>query len=90
MGIQRFQNIIWNYYKEHGRHFPWRNTTNPYRILVSEVMLQQTQARRIVPKYKLFIKTFPTIEKLSREPITYTPLTNYSENPLELRKLELK
>lgn len=45
---------------------PWRNTKNPYRILVSEVMLQQTQVSRVLPKYKEFLKVFPTLVILAR------------------------
>ncbi len=48
------------------RSFPWRNTTNPYHILVSEIMLQQTQASRVVEKYKEFIKKYPSFKKLSK------------------------
>lgn len=54
------------YYKKHGRHsLPWRNTKSPYHILVSEIMLQQTQVERVVPKYYSFLKRFPTVEKLA-------------------------
>lgn len=45
---------------------PWRRTKNPYRILVSEVMLQQTQAPRVVPKYQSFLRRFPTAEALAK------------------------
>lgn len=61
-----FQKKIWKYYKEHGRHdLPWRNTKDPYKILVSEIMLQQTQVSRVVPKYEAFLKTFPTLSQLA-------------------------
>jgi len=54
------------FYKTHGRHtLPWRKTTNPYRILVSEVMLQQTQVDRVIPYYKAFLKQFPTVKVLA-------------------------
>lgn len=46
--------------------FPWRDTTDPYEILVSEMMLQQTQTTRVVPKYLEFINKFPTVKSLSR------------------------
>lgn len=66
MDTKIFQKKIWKFYKEHGRHaLPWRKTTNPYRILVSEIMLQQTQVDRVLPKYKEFIKAFPTRTKLA-------------------------
>lgn len=55
------------YYKSHGRHhLPWRKTRNPWKILVSEVMLQQTQVDRVVPKYKAFLKKYSTARSLSK------------------------
>ncbi len=63
---QKFVKEVWNYYRRHGRQsLPWRKTTNPYRILVSEIMLQQTQVERVIPKYQAFLKQFPTPKKLS-------------------------
>lgn len=63
---QRFIQIVQTFYQEHGRHtLPWRKTKNPYRILVSEIMLQQTQVDRVLPKYRAFLKQFPTVQKLS-------------------------
>ncbi len=53
------------WYQEHGRDLPWRRTTDPYKILVSEVMLQQTQVDRVVPKYHSFLAQFPTIGSLA-------------------------
>lgn len=66
MGVKKFQSIIWRYYKNHARDFPWRRTRDPYSILVSEVMLQQTQTYRVLDKYALFLKTFPTVRALAR------------------------
>lgn len=67
MGISSFQKKILSHYKKHGRHnLPWRKTKNPYKILVSEIMLQQTQVDRVIPKYKEFIKKFPTAQTLSK------------------------
>ncbi len=67
---QKFVEIVWEYYRRHGRHrLPWRRTKNPYRILVSEIMLQQTQVERVIPKYALFLKQFPTITALARAPL---------------------
>jgi A/G-specific adenine glycosylase len=61
---------ILRYYTQHGRHtLPWRLTKNPYRILVSEVMLQQTQVDRVVPYYKNFLKQFPTVSALAHAPL---------------------
>lgn len=59
------------FYKKEGRaHLPWRRTRDPYRILVSEIMLQQTQVDRVIPFYKNFIKQFPTAQALSRAPLS--------------------
>ncbi len=63
--IREFKKLIWNYYKEYGRDLPWRKTTDPYKILVSEIMLQQTQVSRVIPKYKEFLKKFPNITALA-------------------------
>jgi len=64
---KEFVSIVWKYYREHGRHtLPWRKTRNPYHVLLSEVMLQQTQVERVLPKYKHFLKTFPSFTVLSR------------------------
>lgn len=52
--------------KRYGRSFPWRDTTDPYKILVSEIMLQQTQTDRVIPKYKSFLRKFPTVRALAR------------------------
>ncbi|HVM77174.1 MAG TPA: A/G-specific adenine glycosylase [Candidatus Paceibacterota bacterium] len=54
------------FYRAHGRHdMPWRNTRDPYRILVSEIMLQQTQVNRVGPFYENFIKQFPDFAALA-------------------------
>ena len=61
---------MWAYYRAHGRHdLPWRKTHDPYKILVSEVMLQQTQVDRVIPFYKKFIKQFPTVKSLAAVPL---------------------
>ncbi len=69
--IKAFRKTIWNYYHNNGRHhLPWRKTKSPYRILVSEIMLQQTQVERVIPKYKQFLKTFPSLKSLARAPLS--------------------
>ena len=65
MSTLTFKKLIWDYYKKHGRNLPWRRTRDPYRILVSEIMLQQTQVVRVIPKYQVFLKRFPTFSKLA-------------------------
>ena len=67
--IRRFQNIIYQHYKKHGRTFPWRETYNPYHILVSEIMLQQTQVERVTEKYEQFITAFPDFLTLAKAPL---------------------
>jgi A/G-specific adenine glycosylase len=53
------------WYRSHGRDLPWRRTRDPYAILVSEVMLQQTQAARVVPRYLAWLRRWPTAEALA-------------------------
>jgi A/G-specific adenine glycosylase len=61
----KFRSTIYAYCGRRGRDLPWRKTNDPYRILVSEFMLQQTQVDRVLPKYALFLKTFPTLKVLA-------------------------
>ena len=64
--IENFKRQVWNYYRKHGRkNLPWRLTHDPYKILVSEVMLQQTQVPRVIGKYKEFLKAFPSVYVLA-------------------------
>src|SRR4030095_13575873 len=63
--IAAFKELIWDYYRHNRRDFAWRNTDSPYFILVSEIMLQQTQTHRVIDKYEEFIATFPTFEALA-------------------------
>ncbi len=63
--VAPFQRIILDYYAEYGRSFPWRETHNPYHILLSEMMLQQTQTERVLPKYTAWLECFPTWEALA-------------------------
>jgi len=64
--VARFREKIYQHYAVHGRKMPWRASCDPYHILVSEIMLQQTQVERVVPKYEQFIATFPDFFSLSR------------------------
>jgi A/G-specific adenine glycosylase len=66
MTHRNFKNKVLAFYKAHVRTFPWRKTKNPYRILVSEVMLQQTQVDRAIDKYRQFITAFPDFATLAR------------------------
>ena len=67
--IREFRENVYDYYRNHGRDLPWRKTSNPYRILVSEIMLQQTQVDRVLEKYGQFIHAFPAIESVARAPL---------------------
>jgi len=64
--INQFRRIILLHYYRQGRDLPWRRTQDPYEILVSEVMLQQTQVERVVGKYPLFLQHFPDLEALAQ------------------------
>ena len=68
--LKKFQDEIWGYYKTHKRSLPWRNIRNPYKILVSEVMLQQTQVNRVKSYYTSFLKRFPTPKTLAQAPLS--------------------
>lgn len=65
MSTEDFQELIWEYAKENTRSMPWRLNTETYYVLVSEVMLQQTQVDRVIPKFEQFIATFPDIKTLA-------------------------
>lgn len=66
---RRFQQGLLKWYRENGRDLPWRNTSNPYHILVSEVMLQQTQVDRVIPKYHEFLDRYPGFPELAAAPV---------------------
>lgn len=67
--ITQFRDIIWQYYREHRREMAWRETTDPYAIFVSEVMLQQTQVARVHTKYAEFMAAFPDFSSLAAAPL---------------------
>jgi len=60
--------LLLDWYREHGRDLPWRRTHDPYAILVSEVMLHQTQVERVVPRYVAWLERWPTVEALAAAP----------------------
>lgn len=66
--ISLFRDMILCHYRSHGRDLPWRRTVDPYSILVSEVMLQQTQVERVAAKYREFLERFPDFQSLARAP----------------------
>jgi A/G-specific adenine glycosylase len=74
---KRFQQRLLKWYAANGRDLPWRNTSDPYHILVSEVMLQQTQVDRVIPKYHEFLDRYPSFEDLAEAPLQDVKKTWY-------------
>jgi len=60
--------LLLDWFRVHARDLPWRQTRDPYAILVSEVMLQQTQVERVVPRYLAWLERWPTVEALAAAP----------------------
>jgi A/G-specific adenine glycosylase len=63
--ITKFQNEVWNYYRAHSRVMPWRQNYAPYYVMVAELMLQQTQVSRVIPKFEQFIAVYPDVAALA-------------------------
>ncbi|HLY63970.1 MAG TPA: A/G-specific adenine glycosylase [Chloroflexota bacterium] len=85
------QERILAWYGEHGRDLPWRRTRDPYHILVAEVMLQQTQVERVLPKYHQWLEAFPTLQALAGAPTAdvirlWTPL-GYNGRAIRLKRV---
>jgi len=90
-GKRRFQRRLLDWYAKQGRDLPWRRTSDPYKILVSEVMLQQTQVDRVIPKYHEFLDRYPSFEVLAgakpdEVKKTWYPL-GYNIRPLRLHSI---
>ena len=88
---RRFRRAILGWYRHNGRDLPWRRTGDPYHILVSEVMLQQTQVDRVVPKYHEWLEKYPSLEALASAPEhevsqTWRPL-GYNIRPRRLHAI---
>jgi A/G-specific adenine glycosylase len=88
---QRFRRRLLAWYHINGRDLPWRQTDDPYHILVSEVMLQQTQVDRVLPKYHEWLEKFPSLEALAAAPEadvseTWRPL-GYNIRPRRLQSI---
>ena len=86
-----FQERLLTWYAANKRNLPWRNTSDPYNILVSEIMLQQTQVERVIPKYEEFLQKYPTLEALANAPVeevrqTWYPL-GYNIRPERLHSI---
>ena len=87
----RFRRALLRWYDRHRRDLPWRRTRDPYRVLVSEIMLQQTQVERVVPKYHEFLDRYPTLETLASADVadvrrTWYPL-GYNIRPVHLHAI---
>lgn len=67
--LEGFRQAVMEHYRRHGRDLPWRRTRDPYALLVSEMMLQQTQAARVAAKYEQFLTAFPTLNDLASAPL---------------------
>src|SRR3989442_13967711 len=65
---QRFVRRLLRWYASNGRDLPWRHTRDPYHILVSEIMLQQTQVSRVIPKYREWMRKYPSWGALADAP----------------------
>ena len=63
--IESFQRCVWDYYHQHGRTFSWREEITPYRVFISEVMLQQTQTSRVETKFEEFMGAFTSFHELA-------------------------
>jgi A/G-specific adenine glycosylase len=63
--IHQFQDKVFSFYRQNRRELPWRQTTDPYKILLSELMLQQTQVSRVVKYYEHWVRKWPTIHDLA-------------------------
>jgi len=88
---RRFRRRLLEWYRRHGRTLPWRETSDPYHILVSEVMLQQTQVDRVLPKYDEWLAKYPTLTALaaadeSDVSATWRPL-GYNVRPRRLHAI---
>src|SRR5207247_2057244 len=88
---RRFRQRLLSWYGRHGRDLPWRKTADPYHILVSEIMLQQTQVDRVLPKYAAWLEKYPSLASLAAAPErdvtdTWRPL-GYNIRPRRLHAI---
>src|SRR3954469_15179664 len=88
---RRFRQRLLTWYRRHGRDLPWRKTDDPYHILVSEIMLQQTQVDRVLPKYAEWLEKYPSLHALADAPEadvtqTWRPL-GYNIRPKRLQSI---
>jgi A/G-specific adenine glycosylase len=86
-----FVRRLLRWYRRHRRDLPWRRTKEPYRILVSEIMLHQTQVARVIPKYREFLRAYPSLRALANAPVrevreAWYPL-GYNIRPVRLHAI---
>jgi len=88
--IASFQKFIWDFYAHNKREFAWRATDDPYAIMVSEIMLQQTQTHRVVPKFELWLMEFPDFQTLAdaslRDVLSVWSGLGYNRRAIALQK----
>jgi A/G-specific adenine glycosylase len=89
--VRRFVRRLLRWYARWGRDLPWRRTRDPYRILVSEIMLQQTPVARVLPKYREWLRRYPSLDALARATArevreVWYPL-GYNARPVRLRNI---
>ena len=89
--VLSFRKRIYDHYDKHGRSLPWRKTRDPYAVLVSEIMLQQTQVERVIEKYREFLAAFPDFPTLAKAPLpkllSIWSGMGYNRRALSLKKL---
>lgn len=90
---ERLSNELETYFRVHGRDLPWRRTKDPYRVLVSELMLQQTQVSRVIPKWHAWLEKFPTLRALAEsqksDVLKMWSGLGYNSRALRLRELAI-
>ena len=93
-GILAFQQMVLEHYEQYGRDMAWRNTTDPYQIIVSEIMLQQTQVERVTTKFPEFIRAFPDFAALAAaqlgEVLTVWQGMGYNRRAIALQKCAIR
>ena len=93
-GILAFQKMVLSHYEQFGRDMAWRNTTDPYQILVSEIMLQQTQVERVTIKFPDFIRAFPDFASLASAPLAHVLAAwqglGYNRRAIALQKCAIR
>ncbi|MFZ5954223.1 MAG: A/G-specific adenine glycosylase [Candidatus Dependentiae bacterium] len=94
LNIKKFQQEIWAFYQKNGRLFDWRHTEDPYKVVVSEIMLQQTQTHRVAQKFPAFINAFPSFESLANaslhEVLFYWQGLGYNRRGMYLHQIAKK